>query len=123
MKHHLEERSEKQIVAVRIEETVTEADFEALVDEMEATIDEFGSVRLYVEFEGIPRAELEALDDDLKFWLEHRDDLERYAVVSDNTLTEWLTELGDHLTGVDVEYFDIDERDAAWEWTREEIES
>lgn len=37
--------------------------------------------------------------DDLGFWFQHRDDLERYVIVGDSRLVEWVSELGDRLVG------------------------
>ena len=117
----LEGRTRGPVLGVYIEQSVTEEDFEEINDEIESRIAEYGTVRLFVEYEGVPRVDLDAIDDDIKIWWKYRSDIERYAVVSEGRLMEWATDLADRLTGVEVEYFDVSDRAAAWDWITEGI--
>ncbi|MFC7095810.1 STAS/SEC14 domain-containing protein [Halobaculum marinum] len=118
---YITELNEGPVVAFRVSDRVTEEDFAALSDEMDERIDEHGSVRLYVEFDGIPLPELEALDDDLKLWRRYSNDISRYAIVGEGRLLKWGTAVSDRLTGVEVEFFNRDDREAAHEWIDEGI--
>jgi hypothetical protein len=109
-------RSEGDVLGIELEERFSEADVESIERELDTAIAEHGSVRLLVRFESFPRPELDALDDDLAFWSEHGDDIERYAVVSEGTLAAWASELGDFLSDTDVRHFDPDSEGDAWEW-------
>ncbi|WP_435146553.1 STAS/SEC14 domain-containing protein [Halobaculum sp. P14] len=108
------DRSSDGVVGYELGGELTEREFDDIVGDLEAEIDEHGSVRLLVALEDVPRPDLSLLDDDVAFWLHHRDDLDRYAVVSDGSLVEWAVDLGDRLVDTDVEHFD--DRDAAWQW-------
>ncbi|WP_277553264.1 STAS/SEC14 domain-containing protein [Halobaculum limi] len=121
MFRYIEDRNEGPVLAVGFTDQVTEEDFQALSDEMDERVREHGSVRLYVEFDGIPRPELEALDDDLKLWRQFSDDIYRYAIVGEGRLLEWSTAVADLLTSVEVEFFEHDDRDEAWDWVSEGI--
>lgn len=122
MFERLDDRTRGPVLGYRFGDRVTEEDFRTVAREMESIIDERGSVRLYLEFDGYPIPDLDVIDDDLKFWLDHRNDLERYAIVGEGRLLEWSAELGDRLTGVDVQFFAPDARDQAWTWVTEHVE-
>lgn len=121
MYHYIEDRNEGPVLAIRFADHVTEEDFAALSDDMDERIAEHGSVRLYVEFDGIPRPKLEALDDDVKLWRRYSDDIYRYAIVGESSLLKWATDVADRLTEVEVQFFDREARDEAWNWISEGI--
>ncbi|WP_284014768.1 STAS/SEC14 domain-containing protein [Halobaculum litoreum] len=121
MYHYIDDRNEGPVLAIRFADRVTEEDFAALSDDMNERIAEYGSVRLYVEFDGIPRPELDALDDDLKLWRRFSDDIYRFAIVGQGRLLAWASDVADRLTDVEVEFFDHDDRDEAWDWISEGI--
>jgi hypothetical protein len=123
MYERLEERTEGPVVGFRLSESISEADFESIADALETTIDEYGFVRLYLESDGYPRPDLDILDDDIQFWREHGDDLDRYVIVGEGTFLDWSVELGDRLTGIDMEFFEFDEREEAWQWVTEGLHS
>ena len=118
----LEGRTRGPVLGIYIEASVTEEDFQEISDEIENRIQEYGSVRLFVEYEDIPRVDLDAIDDDIKIWWKYRSDIERYAVVAEGTLMEWATDLADRLTSVEVEYFDASDRAVAWDWICEGVD-
>lgn len=117
------ERGGEAVLGYEVTDRVTEAELQAMIQEMEAVIDEQGSVSLLVYVPSFPSFELRALDDDLGFWFDHRRDLDRYAVVGDSRLMRWASELGDRFTRVEIRYFGETEMDDAWEWVRGEGES
>lgn len=98
---------------------LTEEELRAILKETEDAIAEHGKIRLLVYMPEVPRPELAALDDDLKFAREHLGDLERYAIVGDNVLLEWAARLEDPLLSVEIRHFDISEYEEAWRWLRE----
>ncbi|MFC7068649.1 STAS/SEC14 domain-containing protein [Halobaculum lipolyticum] len=121
MYRHVDEVDGGPVLASRLADRVTEEDFAALSDEMDARIRDHGSVRLFVEFDGIPRPELEALDDDLRLWRRYSDDIYRYAIVGEGRLLAWATDVADRLTGVEVQFFDREAREEAADWVGEGI--
>jgi len=114
------ERSEGPVYGMELEETFTEEDMEAIESDLDEIIAEHGEVRLLARFdEGVPRPELEAIVEDLAYGFDHIDDVERYAVVSEGTLTEWVAKAEDAVFDADIRQFDPDEEERAWEWVEE----
>ncbi|MGB9964636.1 STAS/SEC14 domain-containing protein [Halobacterium sp. CBA1126] len=114
------DRSSGRVVGYRVRDELSEADVEAMLEDVGETIREEGSARVLVYMPTVPVPDVDALDEDVGFWLQHGDDVEKYAVVGDNRLLEWVTGLEDRVTGVDFEYFDAADLDDAWAWLRED---
>ncbi|MCD2198867.1 MULTISPECIES: STAS/SEC14 domain-containing protein [unclassified Halobacterium] len=114
------DRSGGRVVGYQVRDELSEEDVEAMLQDIEETIHEEGSARVLVYMPTVPVPDLDALDEDIGFWLHHGDDLEKYAVVGDNRLLEWVTDLEDRVTDVDLEYFGAADLDDAWEWLRED---
>jgi hypothetical protein len=119
MYEELPTRTEGPVRGYRVSDRVSEADVRMISNDLDEAVDEYGTVRLYVEYENVPVPDLDAIDDDVAFWLAHREHLDRYAVVGESQLLEWAAAVGDRLTGVEVDFFDHDDRDEAWAWVRE----
>lgn len=107
-----------RVLGYEIRDRISEAELREILREMEEVIHEEGAVSVLVHVPTFPSFDPAALDDDLGFWLQHRQDLERYAVVGDSRLVEWATELGDRLVDTEVRYFEGDDLDDAWAWVR-----
>jgi len=114
------DRSHGAVRGYEVRDELSEADLEAIVADLEETIHEEGAVRVLVAMPSVPTPELDALDEDLGFWLEHSDDIEKYAVVGDSTLVEWASSAGDLVSSIDIEHFEADERDDAWAWLEDD---
>jgi hypothetical protein len=112
------DRSGGRTLGYEIRDRISEDELQEILREMEAVIHDEGEVRVLVYIPTFPSFEIAALDDDLGFWFQHRDDLERYAIVGDNRLVEWASDLGDRLVGTDIRYFDEHELDDAWAWVQ-----
>lgn len=113
------DQSHGDVIGYEIAGDLTEAEFEEVLEEVEETIIEEGSVRLLVYVPEFPSIDFDLIDEDIGFWLTHGDDIERYAVVGDSTLMEWAVEFEDRLSDIDMEYFEEDELGDAWEWIDE----
>jgi len=92
----------------------------AMLREMERVIEEEGEVRLLIHLAEVPTTDFDALTEDLGFWLEHGDDIQRYAIVGDSTLLDWATDVAGPMTAFDIQYFAEDEMRDAWEWVNED---
>lgn len=113
-------RGDERVLGYEIRDRISEEELQEMLHEMETVIHDEGEVRVLVHIPTFPSFELSALDDDLSFWFQHGDELERYAIVGDNRLVEWATELGDRITGTEIRYFDEEEIDDAWGWVQED---
>ncbi|MFC7137578.1 STAS/SEC14 domain-containing protein [Halobaculum litoreum] len=54
-------------------------------------------------------------------WRRFSDDIYRFAIVGQGRLLAWASGVADRLTDVEVEFFDHDDRDEAWDWISEGI--
>ena len=113
-------RSGDRALGYRVQDEITEAELEEIFTELETVVAEEGEVDILLHVASFPTPELDALDEDIGFWLEHGDDIGRYAVVGESTLMEWATELGDRTSDADVRYFEEAALDEAWAWVRRE---
>lgn len=109
-------RSDENVLGYEIREVLTEDQLDEILTELEKTIADHGSVRLLVSMPSMPYPDLKALDDDLGFWLRHRENIDRYAVVGESTLLEWCSNITDAVTEPDIEYFEQADIDDAWDW-------
>ena len=114
------DRSHDGVIGYELSGTITEAEFKEMIAEFETAINEAGELRLLIHTPRIPTFEFALLDEDFGFWLSHRHDIERYAVVGDGRLLEWATRVGDRITGIDVRHFKEADIETAWEWLEAE---
>ena len=111
--------SEGRRVFVKASGKLTDADYKALIPQLEGTIDKYGPIRLLVdmgEFEGI---ELRAAWDDFAFGLKHWNDFERMALVGDKRWEELSVKAFNCLTKGDIRYFDLADGNLARAWIEE----
>lgn len=113
-------KSGGRVLGYRVDGRIEGDELTKMLREMESVIEREGEVRLLVQLEGFPTTDLDALTEDLSFWLEHGNDIERYAVVGDSTLLDWAADVGGTMTSVDVQYFAESEMRDAWEWVAED---
>ena len=107
------------ILGFRAQGTITLEDFDqTLAPCLTAVIQDWGKARmlLYLEedFEGF---DLEALKGD--FGAQHRDNLEKVAVVGGSFMINLQIRLGAALLGGEVQTFASEELEEAWDWVRE----
>lgn len=66
----------------------------------------------------LPTLTPSALWEDLKL-IRYRNDIERYAVVSDSSVLEWTSKLADALSTGEVRQFDTSQYEDAWRWLQQ----
>ena len=107
------------LVAVRAEGRLTDADYKTFLPTLEAVIKEHGKARLLVDMTLFEDWDLHAAWDDVVFEIKHWRDLERIAVISASEHADWASRAADFLTGEQTRFFEPDESDAAWKWIEE----
>ncbi len=112
--------SEGRIIGVRATCKLMDQDYqEVLIPSLEALINRYGKIRLLCfmdeEFAGI---EAGAIWDDAKFFLPHRNDIEKMAVVGGPKWIELIMKLFGLLTEGEMQTFHTDQLSNAWEWVR-----
>ncbi len=111
------ERSHDDIVGYSFSGDVTDEEYRQAASELRDDIAEHGTVRLLFRLSDLSLSSFfRALDERFRFVREHRDDIERVAVVSDDVASGLLGRLTDAIDPVEVETFPHDEEPKAWAW-------
>ena len=109
-------QSAGNVVGIKATGRLTDADYREFMPRLEAIIGKFGALRRLVDLEGFEGWDLHAAWDDLAFGVKHWGNFERLALVGDRAWEEMAALTMDRLMTAQVRYFDLPERDAAWEW-------
>jgi hypothetical protein len=116
------EQSTKNVVAMRLSGKILHRDYQELIPVVEKRIEEHGGVRCFVEMTEFHGVELRALWDEIKFDVRHAWQIERCAVVGDRAWQAWMTKLAKPIfLKADMRFYEIAERDKAWDWINEGI--
>lgn len=114
-------RSEGNSIGYAVSDKLSEEEYEEILADIKDAIEEHGSTKLLIDLSGVsePYAEFDAYKEDLGFYLRHGEDMECYAVVGDDSVSKWVTEASDLVTDTDIEFFDEENLDEAWEYVKE----
>jgi SpoIIAA-like len=112
--------SDGKIIGVRASGKLTDQDYhDVLIPALEALINQHGKIRLVCfldeEFAGM---EAGALWDDAKFFLPHRDDFEKMALVGGPQWVKVAMKVFAPLMQGDTKVFDGGQLSEAWKWIR-----
>ncbi|PSB08926.1 STAS/SEC14 domain-containing protein [Pleurocapsa sp. CCALA 161] len=106
-----------QIIALEIDGWIDAEDIDRVTELIEKRLNTDEKLRIYVEVNNFSGMSLGALIKDLKFSLQHLQDFEKEAIVSDRKWLEGLAALGNTLfSGIEVKHFTPAEKDRALEW-------
>lgn len=110
------ERGQGNVVAYEIGDSVTEEEVREILGQLRDAVGEHGRIRLLVRMRGWPENATAALTERLRFAKDHFGDIDRYAVVGDHRLAEFLTEATDKVVDMELRHFDPTDEEAAWAW-------
>ncbi len=106
-----------RIIALDIDGWIDAEDMERITKSLETRLKQGEKLRIYVEVHNWSGMSLGALIQDLKFSLQHLQDFDKEAIVSDRRWLEGLAAVGNSLfSGVEVKHFTFDETDKALQW-------
>jgi hypothetical protein len=109
-----------KVFGMRVSGKLLHQDYQQFVPRLEKLIEEHGSIRCLVEMLDLHGIALRALWDEIKFDVRHVRQIERCAVVGDRAWEAWMTRLSRPIfSNAAIRFFDVTERDRAWEWIRE----
>jgi hypothetical protein len=108
------------ILGIQASGKLTGKDYEeVMVPKLEELIGKFGQARFLCHVdEDFAGMELAAMLDDAKFFLKHKNDLEKLAVVGAAKWIEVMTRLFAHVMPGEVKTFPSEQLAAAWEWIK-----
>jgi hypothetical protein len=108
------------VLSVKVSGKLSREEYADLVPAWENMIRKHGKFRLLFEMEpGFTGWEPMAAIDDVKFSMQHRNEIEKIAMVGEKKWHDLATKLGSLLVGAEVRYFDRSELDAATAWIHE----
>ena len=109
--------SHDEVLGYEITGKVNEDDFQEIVTEVREAIDEFGDARVLTRMPAVPDADyLGAFAKRLYAVRREVGGVERYAVVSDDPRSEWISWLADRVSPIEVRHFDAGQEPDAWQW-------
>jgi hypothetical protein len=112
--------SSKNIVGVKIDGTLTHADYQRLMAKSEEVIREHCKISVFLELEDCQGWEIGTVWE-LAFALKHYGDFDRCAVIGEKNWHKWLTNLC--MPFFNVKYFAKPHFKDAWEWVTENKEA
>jgi len=105
-----------EALGYRITRPLSREEVARIAAELEGTIAFSGKIRVLIDLQAFPYADLGALWEDLKFGVRHARDLRRLALVGGAEVERWATRIFAALTLTQCRCFDPGEVDAAWTW-------
>lgn len=105
-----------RILSVGIRGQLDKGDYETFVPEVERLIRTHGKIRLVVELEDFHGWSADGLWEDIKFDLKHFADIERIAIIGDQTWERGMALFCKPFTKAEVKFFAPDEREQARLW-------
>jgi hypothetical protein len=110
------EKSHDTIIGYSLSGEVTEDEYVQLASELRDDIARHGAIRVLFRLSDLELSSfVTALDERLSFVRENRDDVERVAVVTDDTMTQLLSKVAE-AAPVDLQTYSSDEEAKAWAW-------
>lgn len=110
--------SENDVLAAKISGKLTSDDYDKLRPELDLRAGQDGTFSMLVEIADVEGLEAETIREDLRFATDYKDDIERMAVVTDDTwwgrFTDFIGSPVGEMMGIETERFD--DRAAAWKW-------
>ena len=113
------DRSSVNILGFKLTGKLHDADYQHFVPTVEEAIKAHGKARILAQFEDFHGWDLHALWDDIKFSTKHCTDVERIALVGDKKWEQWMAKVCKPFTLAKVQYFDVKDLEAAWQWLAE----
>ncbi len=114
------DRSNTSALAYRISRPLSREEASKIAAELAGTIAAKGKVRVLIDLEAFPYADLGGLWEDLKFDVKHMRDLERLALVGGGKLETAAVRLFGTLTSTKSRCFGDDQLEKAWNWLIED---
>lgn len=111
----VKERQE-DLVIIEVSGTIEKTDYEHVVPQLEKVVEDYGKIRALLEFNEFHGWKPNALVDELRFDIRHRNDVKRLAVLGESKTQEWLTKLAAPIFSGDVKFFQKSEIQDAKSW-------
>jgi hypothetical protein len=116
---HVDELIHGKILEVDLHGKLSREDFERITPETEKLIRRHGKIRILVTMHDFDGWDAGALWEDLKWDVKHFNDVERLAMVGEESWQKWMVGFCKPFTTAEVRYFPFARLDDAHEWLGE----
>jgi hypothetical protein len=114
------DQGSRKVFGMKVSGKVLHHDYQQFVPMLEKLIEENGSIRCLIEIIDFHGIKFRALWEEIKFDVRHARQIGRCAAVGDRAWEAWMSKLSQPIFwNAEIRYFDVAERDQAWEWIRE----
>lgn len=104
------------LICTKATEKLTRRDYEKLLPLLINALRQYDKIRWYFEMENFKGWELKAFWKDVKFDLQHANAFEKITMVGEKKWQEWMTDLMKPFTKAEIKFFELSERDRAFNW-------
>ena len=111
----IEDAAEK-LLTVRASGKLSADDYETLEPGVENLIESCGQIKILFVMHDFHGWEMGAVWEEIKFATKHCRDIEKVAMVGENTWEKWMAAICKPFTMSTIKYFDAGQEDAAREW-------
>ena len=116
MKRRLE-KTHDNVIGYSLAGEVTDSEYEQLLSELRDEVAKHGKIRLLFRLQDLSaKSFFSALDERFQFFSDHRDDVERVAIVSDESGMGFLSSVGDSMLPGETDHFSGGDESEAWAW-------
>lgn len=109
-------QSEGKVVGYKVVGTITKADYEIFVPEVEALVKQEGTINMLLDMTHFKWEKINAWGSDWKFGREYHQKIDKLALVGDKKWEEWITKLAEPFFAGQAKFFPPDDMDDAWKW-------
>ncbi len=111
------DKSHDNIIGFSASGEISDADYEQAISRLKDGIAEHGTIRTVFRVEDVsPKSFISGLDDRMSFTTDHKDDVERVAIVSDSTMASAMSAIGGFVSDIEMKTFDMSDEEQAWAW-------
>lgn len=111
------EASHDNVLGFQFSGTITEQEAKEILTQLGELIRRKRSVCLMVKLpEESGPSHLASLNQRLRFFRDHAQNIERYALVTNKKLIKWAARAANVLTPMDVRPYELGQEEAAWRW-------
>lgn len=119
MIEHVEVEEElDNLVAIKITNTLSRKDYDALVPEMCTKIRQCGKINIYLEIRDGAHIDENSFWPDIHFNLKHAQDIKKVAFVGDEEHEEQILEILKPLENAEIRWYNCVDKQEALDWLR-----
>lgn len=110
--------SKDAFIAIQATGTLSSEDYDAVLPDIEKTIQKHGKIRIYADMVDFNGWEPMAAWKDMAFGVAHWNDLDKIAIVGDAKWEEWAATMANTMMHGEVRHFPVREQNEALQWAK-----